>query len=415
MSKVKRHRTFKFMLKPTGEQERLFVRYAGCCRYVYNLALSLVNDFYGYVPDRGWNCFQYINEMTQVWKPNAPFLKEAPSQTLLQALFDLDRSYKAFWNEGAGYPKFRKRGLNDSFRYPQHFKIDEGNVRVFLPKVGWVRYRKSRNICGTPKQLTVKRELDHWYACIACEEEFEIEMKPELSSPVGADLGVAIFAALSNGTTLEAPLTKYHRLDERIRILQNQLSRKVFGSKRYRKQQDKIRRLQRKLANVRRDFLHKASSYLAKNHSVVVLEDLLIGNMTRSAKGTLEAPGKNVKQKAGLNRSILNQGWYTFRQMLSYKLPGNGGQLILVDPKYTSQSCPRCGHVDKANRKTQKDFVCQNCGHVANADINAAVNILNRGLKAIRAGQARSAREVSPKGASSENPPKLLTDPGQQP
>ncbi|MGH7706365.1 MAG: RNA-guided endonuclease InsQ/TnpB family protein, partial [Vulcanimicrobiaceae bacterium] len=133
------------------------------------------------------------------------------------------------------------------------------------------------------------------------------------------------------------------------------------------------------------DMLHKASTTISKNHAVVVLEDLRIRNMTASAKGTLDEPGSNVRAKSGLNRRILAQGWGEFRRQLDYKLAWNGGTLLLVDPRNTSRTCAACGHVSAENRQTQAAFRCIACGHAANADTNAAINILRR------AGQVRIA------------------------
>jgi putative transposase len=133
-----------------------------------------------------------------------------------------------------------------------------------------------------------------------------------------------------------------------------------------------------RVANAREDFLHKVSTDIAKNHGVVVVEALRVRNMSASAKGTIEAPGRKVRQKAGLNRSILDQGWHTFRMMLAYKLADRGGRLIEVDPANTSRTCAACGTIDKASRISQARFACTGCGHGANADINAAINIKRR-------------------------------------
>ncbi|GAI24810.1 unnamed protein product, partial [marine sediment metagenome] len=137
---------------------------------------------------------------------------------------------------------------------------------------------------------------------------------------------------------------------------------------------------------VRKDFLHKMTNKISKNHAVVVMEDLKVSNMSKSARGTKENPGRNVKAKSGLNRSILDQGWFEFRRQLEYKLKWRGGHLELVDPKHTSQKCCRCGHTESENRTIQAKFECKNCGHWENADINAAKNILAAGLAVFACG-----------------------------
>ena len=155
----------------------------------------------------------------------------------------------------------------------------------------------------------------------------------------------------------------------------------------WKQQKATIARLHQRIAEIRKTVLHQISTItghaagnVSKNHAVVVLEDLTIRNMTASAQGTVEQPGRHVRQKAGLNKAILDQGWGMLKQMLGYKLRWAGGMLLLVDPAYTSQICPVCGVVDAENRKTQAVFHCQHCGHEAHADVNAAQNILARGL-----------------------------------
>lgn len=134
-----------------------------------------------------------------------------------------------------------------------------------------------------------------------------------------------------------------------------------------------------KIANIRKDYLHKISNKISKNHAIVYVEDLKVANMSKTAKGTVEAPGKNVRQKSGLNRAILDQAWYEFRRQLEYKLAWNGGFLVAVPPQNTSRTCPCCGHIAKENRQTQADFECVDCGYTENADVVGAINILNRG------------------------------------
>lgn len=175
-----------------------------------------------------------------------------------------------------------------------------------------------------------------------------------------------------------------------LRKAQQALSRKVKRSNNWKKQKRKITRLHARIADVRNDFLHKTSTAISKNHAVVVLEDLIVKNMSASAKGTVENPGRNVRLKTGLNRSILDQGWFEFRRQLEYKLAwaGRGGVVIAVPQRNTSRTCPQCSYISADNRKTQAAFCCVQCGHAGHADLVAAINIK-------RAGHARLACEVS--------------------
>jgi putative transposase len=195
---------------------------------------------------------------------------------------------------------------------------------------------------------------------------------------VGIDLGIATFAALSDGR-LQPPLNAYRRVEKNKARLQRKLAGMVKYSQNWKKQQHRIAQLGIRIANCRHDFLHKLSTETSKSHAVIVLEDLQMKNMSRSAKGTLGEPGHNVAQKSGLNKAILDQGWGTFRRMLEYKQGWRGGEVIAVNPRYTSQVCPICGHVSKKNRPHQALFSCEQCGYSYHADVVAARNILALG------------------------------------
>ena len=167
--------------------------------------------------------------------------------------------------------------------------------------------------------------------------------------------------------------------------LQRQLKNKIKFSKNWQKLQAKIAKLHHKMANCRKDFLHKISHTISKNHAMICVEDLQVSNMSKSAKGTVEQPGTNVKQKSGLNRAILDQGWYEFRRQLEYKSAWRGGFLVAIPPQNTSRTCPCCGYTDKENRPTQAKFECVECGYRNNADVVGAINILERGRTTVQA------------------------------
>jgi putative transposase len=327
-------------------------------------------------------------------KSEHPFLGEAHSQPLQQTLRDLDTAYRRALDLSlpARFPHFKKRHRPQGIRFPQGFAID--GAGVYLPKVGWIGFRKSRAIEGVPKNVTVSFDGQDWYVTIQTEREI-VEPVHASASAVGIDLGVVRFAALSDGTFVSGA-NAFKNQQKRLAFLQRRMSRKRKFSANWRKAKGKVSRLQRTIANIRNDMLHKASTTISKNHAVVALEDLRIPNMTASAGGTVGAPGHNVQAKRGLNRRILDQGWGEFRRQLDYKLAWSGGTLLLVDPRDTSRTCGQCGHVSRENRQTQATFRCLGCGYAANADTNAAINILRR------AGQARIACGDSPWGASAK-------------
>ncbi|EKD40815.1 MAG: transposase, IS605 OrfB, partial [uncultured bacterium] len=199
---------------------------------------------------------------------------------------------------------------------------------------------------------------------------------------------------LSDGSFLE-PLNSFKRIEKRLAREQRKLARKQKFSANWHKQKARISRLHIRIADVRNDFLHKASTMVSKNHAIVVLEDLRIRNMSASAKGTVEAPGRNVRVKARLNKAILDQGWYEFRRQLEYKQAWRGGVVIAIPPQYTSQICPACGSISRENRKSQAKFLCIGCGFQRHADLVAANNILAAGLAVSACGEsAQSGRSL---------------------
>lgn len=363
-------------------------RFAGSCRFIFNRALALQKSLY----EQGEKKIGYAGLCKQLteWRnsPDTSWLAEAPVHPLQQALKDLERAYANFFAGRAAFPRRKKKGQSDRFRYPdpKQIKLDQTNNRIYLPKLGWLRYRNSREVLGTVKNVTVSQKAGLWYVSIQTEQDVETPVHPS-DSMIGIDMGVARFATLSDGSHI-APLNSFQKHQRALRKAQQALSRKVKRSNNWNKQKRKITRLHARIADVRNDFLHKTSTAISKNHAVVVLEDLIVKNMSASAKGTLAAPGRNVRQKAGLNRSILDQGWSTFRRQLEYKLAWAGGWLVTVPPQNTSRTCPCCGHVSADNRRSQSVFLCVHCGHAEHADLVAAINIK-------RAGHARFACEVS--------------------
>ena len=397
---MKRRQAFVFELMPDGRQRRLMAQFCGACRYVFNQALALQKARF----EQGEKKLSYAGLCRQLtaWRHSdeTPWLKDAPTHPLQQALKDLERAYDNFFAKRAGFPNFRKKGRSERFRYPdpKQIRLDQGpghQGRLFLPKLGWVRYRKSREVLGGVRNVTVSRRCGNrgagrWFVSIQTEREVEVPVvsaEAAQREAVGIDLGVARFATLSDGA-FYPPLNSFRRHETALRKAQQAMSRKVRFSRNWRRARNRVRHLHHCIGNARRDFLHKATTTISQNHALVFIEDLQVRNLSRSAAGTVEAPGTNVRAKSGLNKSILDQGWFEFRRQLDYKLAWRGGQLIAVPARNTSRTCPACGHVSKDNRLTQARFACVCCGYEANADVVGAINIL-------RAGHARSACEVS--------------------
>jgi len=387
IANMKRLQAYKFELNSSGEQQRAMRRFAGACRFVFNKALAWQSE--QYAADKTIK-FSYtaLANLLPLWKqdPALHWLKESPSQPLQQTLKDLERAYKNFFAKRADFPRFKKKGQSDSFRYPQGCKLDQANSRLFLPKLGWMRYHNSRDVLGAVKNVTISCVAGKWYASIQTEREVEQPVHPS-TSIVGLDAGITLFATLSDGSMFE-PVNAFRKNAAKLAKYQRSLSRKQKFSHNWKKQKQKITRLHQQIAHTRNDFLHKTSNIISKNHAMVVIEDLKVTHMSKSASGTIEAPGQSVKAKSGLNKSILDQGWGEFRRQLEYKQAWLGGCVLAIHPRNTSQTCPTCNYVSAENRKTQSKFECVKCGYAENADLNAAINIL-------RAGHAQLACQVN--------------------
>jgi len=399
---VKRWQAFKFELRPSGAQRQQMRRFAGSCRFVYNKGLALQRARF----DAGESKLNYAGlcKLLTQWRSQTEtlWLKDAPTHPLQQALKDLERAYTLFFAKRAAFPRFKKKGRHDSFRYPdpKQIKLDPMNSRLFLPKLGWLRYRNSRAVLGLVKNVTVRLSCGKWFVSIQTERELEQPLPR--GGAVGIDLGVVRFATLSDGT-FYAPLNSFKRHETRLRKAQQGMSRKRKFSNNWRKAKERIQRIHARIGDARRDYLHKISTAISQNHAMVCIEDLQVRNMSRSAAGSIDTPGKHVRAKAGLNKAILDQGWFEFRRQLEYKLSWNGGSLILVPPRNTSRRCPQCDHVSAENRQTQQLFHCMACGFQENADRVGAINIL-------RAGHARCACEVSDADRQQQEPTEAIQE-----
>ena len=362
-------------------------RFAGSCRYVFNKALALQEARYEQ-GDKKLGYAGLCRELTE-WRhnPDTAWLSAAPVHAQQQALRDLERAYANFFTKRAHFPRFKKRGQHDSFRYPdpKQFKLDQRHDRIFLPKLGWLRYRNSREVLGAVKNVTVRFANGKWL--VSVQTEREVAQPIPNGGSIGIDMGVARFATLSDGT-FYAPLNSFKRHEVALRKAQRALSRKAKYSSNWRKAKARVQRLHARIGSARRDYLHKTSTAISKNHAMVCIEDVQVRNMSKSAAGTRERPGTNVRAKSGLNKSVLDQGWFEFRRQLDYKLLWSGGWLIAVPPHHTSRTCPNCGHAAAANRPSQARFACVACGHTDHADVVGAINVL-------RAGHARFACQVS--------------------
>lgn len=378
------NRASTYRLDPTAEQAGAFAQWAGACRFVYNLALEQRRDWHR--PKLHPMCpqgrsFSYNHQQGELTalRAEVDWLRAVPVHALQMAVRAVDNAFQRFFTGLGSYPQPRRKGERDAFTLPDPSylgfrRLNKNRGAIKVPKVGWVKLLGYRPLGGDLRNITISRKSGHWYVSIAWRAEIADPTPPNLPA-VGIDRGVKVFAALSNGDNI-APINAFRRIQDKLAKLQVRLARKQKFSANWCKLKAKISRVHSHAANARKDFLHKHSTGIAKSHGVVKIEDLRVRNMTASAKGSVEDPGRNVRQKSGLNRSILDQGWGMFSTMLKYKLAERGGQLVEVPAAYTSQTCAECGVIDKVSRPDQATFKCTGCGHEANADTNAARNIL---------------------------------------
>jgi putative transposase len=391
----------RFRLQPTAAQEQALLEHCAHARFVWNLA---VEQHEHWRPGRA-SAPGYVEQSRQLTEARREFgWLAAGSQTVQQqALRDFAQAMSNFFAGTHRRPTWRKARRDEGFRIVgqrgRHWDVRRlsrrvGEVRV--PKVGWVRFRWSRQVPDQVKSFRVTWDrAGRWHVAFAA-------IPPPVNGPgtgqvVGVDRGIAVSAALSSGELLCIPGLRDSEAKRLLR-LQRKLAQAKRGSNRRRRVKTAIARLKAREADRRKDWVEKTSTDLARRFDVIRVEDLKIPNMVGSARGTIQVPGKNVRAKAGLNRSIHANGWGRLVTRLEHKAPG---RVEKVNPAYTSQTCNACGHRDPRNRESQAVFRCRACGHVAHADVNAARNIA--------VGRTVTARGGRPVGGPVNREPQLVS------
>lgn len=351
-------KTYKYRLYPTRHQARLLEHTLGLCRELYNAALQHRRDAYR-MAGKSISFAEQSAALVEC-KEVRPDLADVYSQVLQDVLHRVDKTFKAFFACG-GYPRFKGKNRYDSFTYPQ-LGWSLRNDRLTLSKIGVLKLKLHRPVCGKVKTVAIRREGDSWYACFSVEYEFEPPI--HVGEPVGIDVGLEHFANLSNGEQVGNP--RYARCGEKhLAKVQSQLSKVPRGSPLKRKYRKRVANAHNRVRRQRADFLHKLSCKLVQTYSLVAVEKL------------------NVKGLAGgmLAKSVNDAGWSTFINMLRYKAESAGAQLIEVDPRLTSQTCPQCGTIRK-KALSERSHICD-CGFECHRDVAAALVILARGLASL--------------------------------
>ncbi|KAB8320436.1 IS200/IS605 family element transposase accessory protein TnpB [Tolypothrix campylonemoides VB511288] len=350
--------SIKTKLKLTATQKEVMAKHAGISRFTYNWGLATWNELYkdGLKPNK-YLLKKFFNNHV---KTELPWIKQKGiCQKITQYAFDhLGSAFENFFKNRSERPSFKKKGRHDSFTIDNGGKpIPIGGTSIKLPTIGWVKTYEGLPHTTT-KSITISRTADDWFIAFA----YEIPCEPSVKSVdvVGVDLGVKSLATLSTGKTFENPKT-YKKQLRKLQRLSRFHSRKVNGSKNKHKSKIKLAKHHARVANIRKDTLHKITNYLCKNHAIIVVEDLNVSGMLKNDK---------------LAQAIADCGFYEFRRQLEYKCKKFGSQLIVASQWYpSSKRCNCCGHKKDKLSLSERIFDCESCGSSIDRDLNAAINL----------------------------------------
>lgn len=369
-------KAYRFRMEPTATQAAGLEFMAGARRYAYNWALERRRDYYQ-AHGTGISKRQLSSELTALKKqPDTEWLKEADSQALQQALRDLERAFEAFFARRARYPRFRSKKRDAAtFRVPQRVKLDGG--RVYVPKVGWVRIRRSREVTGTIKGATIKQSpTGKWFVTLTAEFEMPDLPLPDMdpAQVVGVDVGLESLVALDDGRKITAP-KHLRRAERQLSRAQRNLARKQKGSNNREKARLKVARAHEKVRNQRADHLHQLTTRLVSEADAICVEDLSLKGLARTK----------------LAKSIHDAALGELRRQLEYKAAWSRKRLVVIDRYYpSSKTCNACGWINQDLPLAARKWPCA-CGVLHDRDVNAARNIRAEGLRMlVAAGHAET-------------------------
>ncbi|WP_013334717.1 RNA-guided endonuclease InsQ/TnpB family protein [Gloeothece verrucosa] len=375
----------KTQLKVNKTQRQLLARHAGAARFAWNWGLGLTRQILDHNRLNPEDKIKFPGKydldkwFVALVKPDNLWLYEISSICVGSALSHLRDAWGRCFNKISKPPRFKKKGRNDSFTLRQSIYVE--HFRIKVPKIGWLKTYERLPQGANPKSVTISRKADRWF--ISFNIEVEPKITPKTSKIVGVDLGISALATLSTGQKFDNP-RPYQKHQKKLSRMQWLNRRKKIGSIQWKRAQLKIARLHLKIGNIRKDTLHKATSYLSKNHAAVVIEDLNVKGMLANRK---------------LSKAIADSGFYEFRRQLQYKCELYGSQLVVVDRFFpSSKTCSHCGEIKEDLTLKDRWFTCPDCGFFFDRDWNAAINLMKAGGSLVSAPGVVSADTTTLKG-----------------